>query len=171
MVQAAIDPPLPNALDEGYMPQTEKSLHSALHERHVSLEQPTISPIDFFSLQKRQLIRQRREVSELHTCIVQVTSLFDCRCVEASTIFAPLEGFPARILVEGQPGMGKSTLCQWLALTWADQTPCGGVCPEHCIHAHDLVFLLHSSDFKLPSGDQQGPSVVDFLSERLAHPK
>jgi predicted NACHT family NTPase len=88
-------------------------------------------------------------------------------------MFALLESdFVPHILVEGEPGIGKTMLCKWLALIWADQgqTPCG--CGDHCIHSYKLVFYLHSSHFKLPTEELQEKSssmakVVKVLNRHL----
>ena len=52
-----------------------------------------------------------------------------------------------RLLVEGEPGIGKSTLCQKLALGWAMES-CKRDCIQPCIHSFDIVVYLQASDFE-----------------------
>ncbi|ELU01436.1 hypothetical protein CAPTEDRAFT_206785 [Capitella teleta] len=49
---------------------------------------------------------------------------------------------PKRILVEGDPGMGKTTLCQNLAFRWT-QEECTGECKcTPCVHSWSVVIYL-----------------------------
>ncbi|ELU07296.1 hypothetical protein CAPTEDRAFT_195932 [Capitella teleta] len=55
---------------------------------------------------------------------------------------------PKRILIEADPGMGKSMLCQMLALTWSrecSEDKCGSSSP--CIHSFNLLFNLRAKNF------------------------
>ncbi|ELU07566.1 hypothetical protein CAPTEDRAFT_200018 [Capitella teleta] len=55
---------------------------------------------------------------------------------------------PKRILVEGDPGMGKTTLCQDLAFRWARQE-CTGECKcAPCVHSWYVVIYLTAADLQ-----------------------
>ncbi|ELU16668.1 hypothetical protein CAPTEDRAFT_192408 [Capitella teleta] len=54
---------------------------------------------------------------------------------------------PSQIMVEGNPGVGKSTLCQKLAFAWSSGS-CGDHCSTPCIHSFDIVIYLTAADFK-----------------------
>ncbi|ELT95341.1 hypothetical protein CAPTEDRAFT_208359 [Capitella teleta] len=63
-------------------------------------------------------------------------------------LFAPheLSRDPKRILVEGEAGIGKTTLLQMLVSKW-NEGSCGGECGAPCVHCFDLLFNLHAKDF------------------------
>ncbi|ELT99243.1 hypothetical protein CAPTEDRAFT_201857 [Capitella teleta] len=63
-------------------------------------------------------------------------------------LFTPQEtkAIPRRLLIEGNPGIGKSTICQTLAHEWGKQS-CGGHCGTVCVHSFDLVLYFHAGDF------------------------
>ncbi|ELU10023.1 hypothetical protein CAPTEDRAFT_193316 [Capitella teleta] len=63
-------------------------------------------------------------------------------------LFAPheLSKDPKRILVEGEAGIGKTTLLQMLVSKWNKGT-CGEECGSPCVHCFDLLFNLHAKDF------------------------
>ncbi|ELU03668.1 hypothetical protein CAPTEDRAFT_209081 [Capitella teleta] len=55
---------------------------------------------------------------------------------------------PKRILVEGDPGMGKSTLCRNLAFRWAREK-CTGECKyTPCVHSWSLVIYLTAANIQ-----------------------
>ncbi|ELT92665.1 hypothetical protein CAPTEDRAFT_209521 [Capitella teleta] len=55
---------------------------------------------------------------------------------------------PKRILVEGDPGMGKTTLCQDLAFRWARQE-CTGECKcAPCVHSWYIVIYLTAANLQ-----------------------
>ncbi|ELU14258.1 hypothetical protein CAPTEDRAFT_206691 [Capitella teleta] len=55
---------------------------------------------------------------------------------------------PKRILVEGDPGMGKTTLCQNLAFRWGHEE-CTGECKcAPCVHSWTLVVYLTAANLK-----------------------
>ncbi|ELU14168.1 hypothetical protein CAPTEDRAFT_189331 [Capitella teleta] len=56
---------------------------------------------------------------------------------------------PKRILLEGDPGMGKSTLCQSLTYRWAYEICDARYCKyTPCIHSWSLVIYLTAPDYK-----------------------
>ncbi|ELT91370.1 hypothetical protein CAPTEDRAFT_201949 [Capitella teleta] len=56
---------------------------------------------------------------------------------------------PKRILLEGDPGMGKSTLCQSLTYRWAYEICNARYCKyTPCIHSWSLVIYLTAPDYK-----------------------
>ncbi|ELU04889.1 hypothetical protein CAPTEDRAFT_217393 [Capitella teleta] len=69
--------------------------------------------------------------------------------VSQKELFAPHEFSRdlKRLLVEGRPGMGKSTLCRMLPLKWSNDCPGQEECGHPCVHSFDLLFFLHASDF------------------------
>ncbi|ELU15669.1 hypothetical protein CAPTEDRAFT_208219 [Capitella teleta] len=70
------------------------------------------------------------------------------RIVTMKNLFTPQETkeIPRRLLIEGNPGIGKSTICQTLAHEWGKQS-CGGHCGTVCVHSFDLVLYFHAGDF------------------------
>ena len=68
---------------------------------------------------------------------------------------------PTRILIEGHPGAGKTTLCRRMALEWARPNSHGEHCGENCVHSFDLLFILHSSHFV----DEN--SITDVITKHL----
>ncbi|ELU10731.1 hypothetical protein CAPTEDRAFT_210758 [Capitella teleta] len=73
----------------------------------------------------------------------------DGRIVTMDDLFTPQETkeIPRRLLIEGNPGIGKSTICQTLAHEWGKQS-CGRHCgTASCIHSFDLVLYFHAGDF------------------------
>uniref|UniRef100_X1ZN79 NACHT domain-containing protein n=1 Tax=Capitella teleta TaxID=283909 RepID=X1ZN79_CAPTE len=55
---------------------------------------------------------------------------------------------PKRILVEGDPGMGKTTLCQNLAFRWGHEE-CTGECKcAPCVHSWTFVVYLTAANLK-----------------------
>jgi hypothetical protein len=97
-------------------------------------------------------------------------SLIHSRFVQAMELFAPLKGNPGGILVEANSGKDQAALSPWLTLTWANQTPCEGVCPIQCIHSFDLLFLLSSSDVKEFEKETQEPSptlLLDVINNKF----
>ncbi|ELU10399.1 hypothetical protein CAPTEDRAFT_188021 [Capitella teleta] len=52
-----------------------------------------------------------------------------------------------RILIEGDPGIGKSTLCQKLAFAWSTDS-CEEHCCSECIHSFSLVIYLSATDYR-----------------------
>ncbi|ELT89936.1 hypothetical protein CAPTEDRAFT_186465 [Capitella teleta] len=55
---------------------------------------------------------------------------------------------PKRILIEGEPGMGKTTLCQNLAFRWS-QEKCQGQCKGTvCIHSFHIVIYIAAAYLK-----------------------
>ncbi|ELU00147.1 hypothetical protein CAPTEDRAFT_116236, partial [Capitella teleta] len=58
--------------------------------------------------------------------------------------------------VQGDPGQGKSTLCQALASKWSKEKH-GSQCADRCIHRFDLVIYLTAADLK---GYEDIPSAV-----------
>uniref|UniRef100_X1ZLY6 CARD domain-containing protein n=1 Tax=Capitella teleta TaxID=283909 RepID=X1ZLY6_CAPTE len=72
----------------------------------------------------------------------------DERIVTMDDLFTPqeTEEIPRRLLIEGNPGIGKSTICQTLAHEWGKQS-CGGHCGTLCVHSFDLVLYFHAGDF------------------------
>ncbi|ELU14869.1 hypothetical protein CAPTEDRAFT_207580 [Capitella teleta] len=55
---------------------------------------------------------------------------------------------PKRILVEGDPGMGKTTLCQNLAFRWGHEE-CTGECKcAPCVHSWTFVVYLNAANLK-----------------------
>ncbi|ELU01609.1 hypothetical protein CAPTEDRAFT_213912 [Capitella teleta] len=62
--------------------------------------------------------------------------------IDIDQLFAPNEDEepPKRVLVEGDPGIGKSTLCHKLAYEWS-QNSCSDQCGGH---SFDLVIYLHA---------------------------
>ena len=86
--------------------------------------------------------------------------------VSADRVFSPRgekeeKKSPTRILVEGHPGAGKTTLCRRMALEWARPNSHGEHCAENCVHSFDLLFLVHSSYFK----DEN--SITDVIAKHL----
>ncbi|ELU18613.1 hypothetical protein CAPTEDRAFT_216908 [Capitella teleta] len=73
----------------------------------------------------------------------------DERIVTMDDLFTPQETkeIPRRLLIEGNPGIGKSMICQSLAHEWGTQS-CGSQCGTLCVHSYDLVLHFHASDFK-----------------------
>ncbi|ELU14998.1 hypothetical protein CAPTEDRAFT_186284 [Capitella teleta] len=63
-------------------------------------------------------------------------------------LFTPheLSRDPKRILVEGEAGIGKTTLLQMLVSKW-NEGNCGEKCGSPCVHSFDLLFNLHAKDF------------------------
>ncbi|ELT89197.1 hypothetical protein CAPTEDRAFT_189875 [Capitella teleta] len=80
--------------------------------------------------------------------------------VKIDQIFAPQESSqqkkPTRILIEGDPAQGKSTICQSLTYAWSQP---GG--DTQNIKSFDLVILLHAGDFRGQS------SVADIIRTHL----
>ncbi|ELT87817.1 hypothetical protein CAPTEDRAFT_194205 [Capitella teleta] len=72
----------------------------------------------------------------------------DERIVTMKNLFTPqeTEEIPRRLLIEGNPGIGKSTICQTLAHEWGKQS-CGRHCGTLCVHSFDLVLSFHAGDF------------------------
>ncbi|ELU14822.1 hypothetical protein CAPTEDRAFT_202772 [Capitella teleta] len=72
----------------------------------------------------------------------------DERIVTMDDLFTPqqTEEIPRRLLIEGNPGIGKSTICQTLAHEWGKQS-CGRHCGTLCVHSFDLVLYFHAGDF------------------------
>ncbi|ELT93384.1 hypothetical protein CAPTEDRAFT_201959 [Capitella teleta] len=72
----------------------------------------------------------------------------DERIVTMDDIFTPQQTreIPRRLLIEGNPGIGKSTICQTLAHEWGEQS-CGRHCGTLCVHSFDLVLYFHAGDF------------------------
>ncbi|ELT95776.1 hypothetical protein CAPTEDRAFT_201649, partial [Capitella teleta] len=72
------------------------------------------------------------------------------RTVTMDDLFTPQETkeIPRRLLIEGNPGIGKSMICQTLAHEWGTQSSCGSHCGTLCVHSYDLVLHFHASDFK-----------------------
>ncbi|ELU12887.1 hypothetical protein CAPTEDRAFT_198688 [Capitella teleta] len=73
----------------------------------------------------------------------------DGATVTMDNLFTPqeTEEIPCRLLIEGTPGIGKSTICQTLAYEWGKQS-CGNHCRSPCVHAFDLVLYLHAGHFR-----------------------
>ncbi|ELT87521.1 hypothetical protein CAPTEDRAFT_201655 [Capitella teleta] len=86
----------------------------------------------------------------------------DERIVTMDDLFTPQQTkeIPRRLLIEGNPGIGKSTICQTLAHEWGEQS-CGGHCGTLCVHSFDLVLYFHAGDFI----DEE--SVADAVQEHL----
>ncbi|ELU17180.1 hypothetical protein CAPTEDRAFT_201063 [Capitella teleta] len=53
---------------------------------------------------------------------------------------------PKRLLIEGEAGIGKTTLLQKLVSMWNKDCP-GEECGSPCIHTFDLLFNFHATDF------------------------
>ncbi|ELT98760.1 hypothetical protein CAPTEDRAFT_204371 [Capitella teleta] len=72
----------------------------------------------------------------------------DERIVTMDDLFTPQQTkeIPRRLLIEGNPGIGKSTICQTLAHEWGKQS-CGRHCRTLCVHSFDLVLYFHAGDF------------------------
>ncbi|ELU05686.1 hypothetical protein CAPTEDRAFT_213716 [Capitella teleta] len=72
----------------------------------------------------------------------------DERIVTMDDLFTPQQTkeIPRRLLIEGNPGIGKSTICQTLAHEWGEQS-CGRHCGTLCVHSFDLVLYFHAGDF------------------------
>ncbi|ELU05222.1 hypothetical protein CAPTEDRAFT_191736, partial [Capitella teleta] len=77
--------------------------------------------------------------------------------VKMDEILAPVgEGRNKRILVEGDPAQGKSTICQALAFAWSH--------PDEAtekIKSFDLVILLHAGDLR--GQDSVGEAIKKHL--------
>ncbi|ELU11508.1 hypothetical protein CAPTEDRAFT_193920 [Capitella teleta] len=73
----------------------------------------------------------------------------DGRIVTMKNLFTPqqTEEIARRILIEGNPGIGKSTICQTLAHEWGKQS-CGRHCGTLCVHSFDLVLYFPAGDFR-----------------------
>ncbi|ELT96493.1 hypothetical protein CAPTEDRAFT_216024 [Capitella teleta] len=56
-------------------------------------------------------------------------------------------GNSTRILIEGDPGIGKSTLMQKLAFDWSSSA-CAELCCSPCIHSFDLVVYLTAANLQ-----------------------
>ncbi|ELT89446.1 hypothetical protein CAPTEDRAFT_188032 [Capitella teleta] len=55
---------------------------------------------------------------------------------------------PKRILVEGDPGMGKTTLCQNLAFRWGHEKCTGEFKCAPCVHSWTFVVSLNAANLK-----------------------
>ena len=64
--------------------------------------------------------------------------------VSMTDVFAPHEecGKPRVVLIEGQPGMGKTTYCQKLAYDWS----VAGIAPEASFPKVEILLLLKCRD-------------------------
>ena len=87
------------------------------------------------------------------------------KMVDMSNIFQPHEGCenPKKVLIEGDPGMGKTTYCNKLAYDWASMAPEAG----DCFPNFKMVLLLRCRDMSSDSNlhkdicEQILPSDVD----------
>ncbi|ELT99944.1 hypothetical protein CAPTEDRAFT_189681, partial [Capitella teleta] len=84
--------------------------------------------------------------------------------MRASQVFTrhELSDDPKRILIEADPGMGKSILCKMLTLMWSKECSdgnCGSSSP--CIHSFNLLFYLHAKNFR------RCTSIADVICECL----
>ena len=70
------------------------------------------------------------------------------RVVETTEIFNPHEECkqPRKVLIEGMPGMGKTTYCNKVAYDWAINIKKGDCCPEF-----EMVLLLRCRDVEIES--------------------
>ena len=71
------------------------------------------------------------------------------RVVETTEIFKPHEECkdPKKVLIEGKPGMGKTTYCNKIAYDWAITIPKA----EDCFPEFEVVLLLKCRDVKIES--------------------
>ncbi|ELU16471.1 hypothetical protein CAPTEDRAFT_214242 [Capitella teleta] len=72
----------------------------------------------------------------------------DERIVTMDDLFTPQQTkeIPRRLLIEGNPGIGKSTICQTLAHEWGKQS-CGRHCGTLCVHSFDVLLFFNAGDF------------------------
>ncbi|ELU03125.1 hypothetical protein CAPTEDRAFT_198311 [Capitella teleta] len=73
---------------------------------------------------------------------------------------------PRRLLIEGDPGIGKSILCQKLAFEWSRQS-CGDRCKTPCIHCFGLTFYLDARQFMNQKTVEDVVLKSDLLPEDL----
>ena len=71
------------------------------------------------------------------------------RVVETTEIFKPHEECkqPRKVLIEGNPGMGKTTYCNKVAYDWAINTKNEG----DCFSEFEMVLLLKCRDVEIDS--------------------
>ncbi|ELT99699.1 hypothetical protein CAPTEDRAFT_217196 [Capitella teleta] len=134
-------------MDENYMDIGVQVLKTELKEKYESLSR--IHPMPW--------LPQQLPLTNMYTKLqlVSPVSLQDSReminrdeQMSLDNLFGLHEHSrdPKRILVEGEAGIGKTTLLQMLVSKWNKES-CGEKCGSPCVHSFDLLFNLHAKDF------------------------
>ena len=114
------------------------------YKRHEGWLAP-FSWCDDFQFQLRDIYTRLRMVSRAK----KARATAEQRVVETTEIFNPHEECkqPRKVLIEGKPGMGKTTYCNKVAYDWAINIKSG----EDCFPEFEIVLLLKCRDVEIES--------------------
>ena len=114
------------------------------YKRHEGWLAPFPWCVDFH-FQLRDIYTRLRVVSREK----KARATAEQRVVETTEIFRPHEECkdPKKVLIEGNPGMGKTTYCNKIAYDWAIKVPKA----EDCFPEFEVVLLLKCRDVKMES--------------------